>query len=75
MEVVQLLALQGFWQHQELREVGSYSSRKYSDLEGYGNQYWPIHSSIVAWKTPLLDREACQATVYRVAKSQTQLRA
>ena len=51
MEVVQLLGSQGFWQHQVLREVGSYSSRKYSDLEGYGNQYWPICSSILAWRT------------------------
>ena len=26
-------------------------------LEGYGNQYWPICSSLLAWRTPLLDRE------------------
>ena len=74
MEVVQLLGFQGFWQHQVLRGVGGLSSRKYSALEGYGNQYWPICSSILAWRTPLPDREAWQATVYRVAKSQTLLK-
>ena len=31
--------------------VGGYGSRKYSALEGYGNQYWPIHSGILAWRT------------------------
>ena len=69
MEVVQLLGSQGLLQHQVLRGVGSQGSRKYSALEGYGDWYWPIHSSILAWKTPLADREAWQATVYRVAKS------
>ena len=54
MEVVQLLGPQGFWQHQVLRAVGGEGSRKYSALEGDGNQYWPIHSSIVAWRTPTL---------------------
>ena len=54
--------------------VGSEGSRKYSALEGYGNQYWPIHSSILAWRTPLPDREAWQATVYRVTKSWTRLK-
>ena len=29
-------------------------SRKYSAVEGYGNQYWPICSRILAWKTPSL---------------------
>ena len=48
-EVVQLLGSQGFWQHQVLRGVGS--GRKYSALEEYGNQYWPIYSSILAWRT------------------------
>ena len=33
--------------------------------------YWPIRPSILAWRTPLPDREAWQASVYRVAKSQT----
>ena len=42
-----------------------------SALEGYGNQYWPICSSILAWRTPLPDREAWQATVHRVAMSRT----
>ena len=71
VEVVQLIGLQGFWQHQVLRGVSGQGSRKYSTLEGYGNQYWPIHSSILAQRVPLSDREAWQATVYRVAKSQT----
>ena len=74
VEMVQLLQSQGFWQHQGLREVGGgKGSRKHSALEGYGNQYWPIRSSILAWKTSLPDREAWQATVYRVAKSRTRL--
>ena len=71
MEVVQLLGLQGFWQHQVLRGVGGLGSRKYSALEGYGSQYWPICSSILAWRTALSDREAWQAMVYRVAESNT----
>ena len=54
MEVVQLLGSQGFWQHRLLRRVGGQGSRKYSALEGYGKQYWPIHSSILAWRTPSL---------------------
>ena len=37
---------------QVLRGVGSYGSRKYSALGGYGNQYWPVRSSILAWRTP-----------------------
>ena len=36
-----------------------------SALEEYGNQYWLIPSSILAWRTPLTEK----ATVYRVAKS------
>ena len=35
MEVVQLLQLQGFWQHQVLRGVGGSGSQKYSALECY----------------------------------------
>ena len=54
MEVVQLLGSLGFWQHQVLRGVGGWGSRKYSALEVYGNQSWPIHSSILAWRTPSL---------------------
>ena len=57
MEVVQLLGLQGFWQHQVLRRVGGQDSRNYSALEGYGNQYLTIHSSILVWRTPISDRE------------------
>ena len=43
--------------------VGGWGGRKYSALEGYGDQYWPIHSSMLAWRTPFPDREAWQATV------------
>ena len=54
MERVQLLGSQGFWQHRLLGRVGGQGSRKYSALEENGNQYWPIHSSILAWKTSFL---------------------
>ena len=53
VEVVQLLGLQGFWQDQVLRGVGSQGSRKYN-VEGYGNQYWSIHFNILAWRIPSL---------------------
>ena len=56
MEVVQLLGLQGFWQHQVLRGVDGQGSRKYSALVGYGNQYWPICSSILAWRISLTEK-------------------
>ena len=36
-----------------LGRVGSWGSRKYGALEGYGNQCWPIISSILAWRMPL----------------------
>ena len=42
-------------------------------LEGYGNQYWPICSSI-AWRTSVPDREAWKATVCRVTESWTGLK-
>ena len=32
-----------------------------------------IHSSILAWRIPRLDREDCQATDHGVTKSRTQL--
>ena len=39
-------------------------SRKYSALEGYGNQYWQIHSSILAWRKPLTEKPGrLQSTV------------
>ena len=71
MEAVQLLGPQGFWQLQVLRGVDGQGSRKYSALEGYGDQHWPIRSSILARSTPP-DREAWQATVHRVTKSWAQ---
>ena len=42
-----------------------------SALEGYGHQYWPIRSRILACRTPLSDREAWRATVHRVTVSRT----
>ena len=36
------------------RGAGGQGSRKYSALEGYGNQHWPICSNILAWRTPSL---------------------
>ena len=33
-------------------------SRKYSGLEGDGNLYWPIYSSILAWRTPFLTEKS-----------------
>ena len=71
MEVVQLLESQGFWQHQLLRGIDGEGHRKSRALEGYGNQYWPVGSGILAWRNPIPDREAWQATVHRVTKSQT----
>ena len=46
--------------------------RKYSALERYHNLYWPIHSSILAWRNHLT--ESWQATVHRAAKSWTWLK-
>ena len=71
MEVVQLLGSQELWQHQLLRGVGSEGSRTCSALEGDGNQHWPIHSSVLAWRTLLPDREAWPATVYSVTENWT----
>ena len=50
---------------------GVQGSRKYSALEGYGNQYWPIRSNVLAWRTPLPHRETWQATVHRAEESWT----
>ena len=60
---------QGLWQHQVLSGVGDLGRKKYASLERYGNKYWPVCSNMFAWRTPLPDGEAWQATVYRVAKS------
>ena len=73
VEAVQMLGSQGFWQHQVLRGVSGQGRRKYSGLNGYGNWYWLICTSSLAWRTPSLT-EAWQATVYRTAKSQTWLK-
>jgi len=71
VEIMQLLGSQEFWQHQVLRRVGGYGSRKYSALKGYGNKYWPICSIFLPGDPNLPDREAWQTTVYRVGKRQT----
>ena len=55
---MQLLGSQGFWQHQVPRGVGGKGSGKYSALEGYGDQYWPIRSSTLAWRSPLPDKRS-----------------
>ena len=68
VEVVQLLGSQGFWQPQVLRGVGGWGSRKYSALEGYGDQL-VSKLQYSCLENPLPDREAWQPTVYRVAKS------
>ena len=39
---------------EELQRVGHDWAT--SPSEGYGNQYWPIHSSILAWRTPLTEK-------------------
>ena len=68
--MVQLLGSQGLWQHQALRGVGSWGSRKYSALEGMAASIGQtLQCSCLG--NPLSDREAWQATGYRVAKSQT----
>lgn len=56
------------------RGADSQGSRKYSALEEHGNQYWPVHSSSLAWRSPSLKEKPGrpQATVHRVAKSWTQ---
>ena len=60
VEVVQLLGLQGFWQHQVLRGVGSWGSRKYSALEGRATsvgQYAPVLANTLQYsclENPLL---------------------
>ena len=55
MEVVQLLESQGFWQHQVLRGIVSWGSRKYSALEGYGGEGngTPLQHS--CWKIPWME--------------------
>ena len=54
MEVVQLLGSQGFWQHQVLSGVGGQGSRKYSALEGCGNQYWQYNLVFLPEEHPSL---------------------
>ena len=65
MKVVQLLGSQGFWQHQILRGLGGWGSRKYSALEGYGGSslvaqmvkclpaMWETWVQSLGWEDPL----------------------
>ena len=48
----------GAWVAGVLAALGDWrlGSRKNSALEGYGNQFWPVHSSILAWRTPLTEK-------------------
>ena len=70
MEVLQLLGLQGFWQHQVLKGVGGWDNRKYSALR----RVWqPVLANTLQYsylENPP-DREAWQAIVHRVAKNWT----
>ena len=68
MEVVQLLGLQGFWQHQVLRGVGSEGSRRYSALEGHGTSIGQHAPVFLPGERPLPDREAWQATVFSLVQ-------
>ena len=70
MEVVQLLGSQGSGQHKVL---GSWQlgQQEIQCSRRVDNQYWPIRSGILGWRTPFPDREAWQATFYRVAGSDT----
>ena len=71
MEVVQLLGSQGFWQPQVLRGVGGWGSRKYSALEGYGDQLVSKLQYSCLENPPPPDREAWWAIVYSLTKSWT----
>ena len=65
MKVVQLLGSQGFWQHQILRGLGGWGSRKYSALEGYDGSslvaqmvkclpaMWETWVQSLGWEDPL----------------------
>ena len=37
-------------------ELVARAAGKYNALEGYGNQYWLIHSSILVWRTRLTEK-------------------
>ena len=68
--------VQGMGEPGGLPSMGSYRvghncSGLAAAADGYGNLYWPIRSSILAWRTPLPDREAWQTTVHRVTESDT----
>ena len=72
MEVVQLLGSQGFWQHQVLRGLAAGAAGNTVLYKGMGTSFGQYALVFLTGEAPLPDREAWQATVYRVAKSQTQ---
>ena len=72
VEVVQLLGSQQFWQHQYSRELAARAAGNIVLWKGMATstgQYAPV---FLPGDPP--DREAWQATVYRVAKSWTRLK-
>ena len=48
--------------------AGGEDSRKHGALEGDGNQYWPVHSNVLAWRTPLPVEKPGRPPVHRVTK-------
>ena len=73
MKVVQLLGLQGFWQYKVLRGVPWRLGQQ--EIQCSRRVWQPVLANTLqcsCLENPLSDREARQATVYRVAKSQTE---
>ena len=70
VEVVQLLGLQGFRQHQVLRELAARAAENIVSRRGWQ----PVLANMLQYsclENPLSEREAWQATVYRVTESWT----
>ena len=72
VEVVQLLESQEFWQHQVLRGVVAKAAGNTVLYKGMATSIGQYALGFLTREAPLPDREAWQATVYRVAKNQTQ---
>ena len=84
MKVVQLLGSQGFWQHQILRGLGGWGSRKYSALEGYGRSslvaqmvkclpaMWETWVQSLGWEDPLEKGMATHSSIlaYRIPRTE-----
>ena len=56
MEVVQLLGVAGVLAAPGTQGSWCLGQQEICALEGYGNQYWPIHCSILAWRTTLTEK-------------------